>query len=129
MSITFNTQCNKNEVDMVSLKSFIVVNGLMLLPALVAGSPIVPHYLQGKLFSRSNISASTVEAELGSQLSLGSLVFGPDSPQFANATERWNTLFRPNVQLVVEPAAESDIAKIVSPYIQSPWESTQRPTD
>ena len=98
---------------MVSAKS-IVAYGLALLPALATSSPVVPRHFQGKLFTRSNVTASQVEAELGPQLSSGSLIFGPESANFANATRRWNTFVRPTVQVVVEPASESDIAHIVS---------------
>ena len=98
---------------MVSAKS-IVAYGLALLPALATSSPVVPRHFQGKLFTRSNVTASQVEAELGPQLSSGSLIFGPESADFASATRRWNTFVRPTVQVVVEPASESDIAHIVS---------------
>ncbi|KAI1489089.1 hypothetical protein F5X96DRAFT_642522 [Biscogniauxia mediterranea] len=99
---------------MVSSKSFFVASGLTLLPALVSSSPVVPRYFQRSLVTRGNITAATVESELGPLLSSGSLIFGSDSSDFANATSRWNTLFQPDVQLVVEPAAESDIAKIIT---------------
>jgi len=98
---------------MVFPKSFIVAYGLTLLPALVTSSPIVPRYFQRDLVSRNNITDSVVESELGPQLSSGSLIFGPDDPEYPEAVRRWNTLVRPDVQVVVEPAAESDIAKIV----------------
>ncbi|RWA04937.1 hypothetical protein EKO27_g10166 [Xylaria grammica] len=98
---------------MVSATSFFVAYGLALLPALVTSSPIVPRYFQKKLFSRDNITAATIDAELGPDLSGGSLIFGSDSDQWADATSRWNTLIRPDVQVVVQPAAESDIAKII----------------
>ncbi|KAI1497641.1 hypothetical protein F5X99DRAFT_421199 [Biscogniauxia marginata] len=98
---------------MVSPKSLIVAYGLTLLPALVTSSPAVPRYFQRKLFSRGNITAGIVEAELGPQLSSGSLIFGSDNSQWSDATRRWNTLVRPDVQVVVEPAAEPDIAKII----------------
>ncbi|KAI9680453.1 MAG: hypothetical protein M1822_007211 [Bathelium mastoideum] len=98
---------------MVSLKSIIAAYGLTLLPTLVTSSPIVPPYFQRKLFSRGNITSTTVAAELGPQLSNGSLVFGPNNPQWSNATSRWDTLVRPDVQVVVEPASESDIAKVI----------------
>ncbi|KAH5267276.1 hypothetical protein HBI82_225000 [Parastagonospora nodorum] len=98
---------------MVSPKFFLAVCGLMLLPALVTSSPIASSHFGRKLFSRNNITATTVAAELGPQLSNGSLVFGSDNPQWSNATIRWNRFVRPNVQVVVEPAAESDIAEII----------------
>lgn len=99
---------------MVITKSLIVAYGLALLPALVSSSPIVPRYFERKLFSRDSITASTVKTELGTELSKGSLIFGPDSPLYPAATERWNTRITPNTQVVVQPAAESDLAKIVS---------------
>ena len=101
---------------MVSPKSFIVAYGLTLLPALVSSSPVVPRYFQRNLFTRDNITSTTVTTELGPQLSNGSLIFGPDSSLYANATERWNLFDTPDAQVVVQPAAESDIAKIVSSY-------------
>lgn len=99
---------------MVTTKSLIVAYGLALLPVLVSSSPIVPRYFQGNLFSRDHITASTVKTELGPQLSKGSLIFGPDSALYPGATERWNTRITPNAQVVVQPAAESDLAKTVS---------------
>jgi hypothetical protein len=98
---------------MVSFKSFVVAYGLALLTTLVTAAPVVPRLFERKLFTRDNITASTVSVELGAQLSKGSLIFGSDSPEWFNATVRWNQFVRPNVQVVVQPAAESDIAKIV----------------
>lgn len=104
-------------LKMVSSKSFIVSYCLTLLPVLLtSASPVVPRYLQGNLITRKNITASTVSAELASELSSGSLIFGPDNSLWANATWRWNTLVKPDVQVVVQPADERDIAKIVSVY-------------
>lgn len=99
---------------MIPPSYFLVAYGLAALSTFVAGSPVVPRYFQEKLFSRANISATSVAAELGSQISVGSLIFGPDDPRWAAATERYDTLSRPDVQVVVEPANESDIAKIVT---------------
>ncbi|CAN8106525.1 unnamed protein product [Discula destructiva] len=98
---------------MAFLKSLIVACGLALLPALVHTSPIVPRYFQRTSVSPRNLNSWTVEAELGKQLASGSLIFGSNDTRFTDATDRWNTLFQPNIQLVVEPAAEADIAKIV----------------
>lgn len=97
---------------MLSLK-FLVAYALPLLPQLVAGAPVVPRYFRRSLFSRQNISSNAVEAELGPQLSTGSLVFGPEDPRWSNATVRFDSLVRPNVQVVVEPATEHDVSKIV----------------
>lgn len=99
---------------MVAIKSLIVAYGIPLLPVLVSSTPIVPRYFHRNLFSRDNMTASTVKAELGQQLSNGSLIFGPDNALYPNATERWNTRITPNARVVVQPAAESDLAQIVS---------------
>lgn len=99
---------------MVTTKSLIVAYGLALLPVLVSSSPIVPRYFQRNLFSRDNITASTVQTELGQQLSKGSLIFGPNSALYSNATERWNTRIMLKAQVVVQSAVESDLAQIVS---------------
>lgn len=102
----------------MSPRYFTVAYGLTLLSTLVTALPVVPPYFQGRSFSRVNISSVTVAAELGPQLSGGSLIFGPDDPRFAEATERYDTLARPDVQVVVEPANESDISKIVSSLLR-----------
>ncbi|KAL8930828.1 MAG: hypothetical protein Q9208_000369 [Pyrenodesmia sp. 3 TL-2023] len=98
---------------MVTIKPLIVDYGLALLPVLVSSSPIVPRYFHRNLFSRDNMTASTVKTELGQQLSNGSLIFGPDNALCPNATERWNTRITPNARVVVQPAPESDLAPIV----------------
>ena len=98
---------------------------LVLLQALVAGYPLahpeVPRYFQPNPLTRRNLTTSTVERELGPLLSNGTLIFGPSSPAFANATSRWVMYVQPVIQVVVEPAAESDIPKIVSSIAIS-WE-------
>jgi hypothetical protein len=102
---------------MVSLLS-LAAGSLALLHALVASSPLthsgVPRYFQPKSLTRRNLTANTVEIELGPLLSSGTLIFGPSSPAFANATSRWVTYVQPKIEVIVEVAAESDIAKIVS---------------
>ena len=91
---------------------------LVLLQALVASYPLthadVPRYFQPNLITRRDLTADTVQRELGPILSNGTLIFGPSSPAFANATSRWITFVQPNIQVVVEVAAESDISKVVS---------------
>lgn len=97
--------------------AYIVFYCFTLLPILFAGAfPLIPHYLEEHLYTRRNISSNTVAAELGPQLSDGSLVFGSDYPTWDNETWRWNIYARPDVQVIVKPAAESDFAKIVSSF-------------
>lgn len=47
-------------------------------------------------------------------MSPGSLIFGPSDPAWDETTKRWNLFAVPDVQVVVQPAQESDVSKIVS---------------
>lgn len=97
--------------------------GLMALPPLVAAFHVtstlswprpLPRYFQGNPISRGDLSAETVERELGPLLSPGSLIFGPSSPSYPSAIERWISFVQPDIQVVVEPALESDVSFVVS---------------
>lgn len=96
---------------------------LVLLQALVAGSPVpetaVPRYFQSNPRTPAKQDVATLQKELGPTLSNGSLIFGPRSSNWAAATDRWNLYAIPDVKVVVQPAAESDVAKIVSPRRKS----------
>ncbi|KAL9622087.1 MAG: hypothetical protein Q9160_003586 [Pyrenula sp. 1 TL-2023] len=89
----------------------------VLLRALVAGSPVpqadVPRHFQPNPITRRDLTADTVKSELGPLLSSGTLIFGSTDPAYAKATSRWITFVQPDIEVVVEPAAESDISKIV----------------
>lgn len=99
---------------MVFITSLVATYGFALLPFLVSGSPLFPRYFQRDLQTRATISPATVQAELGAQLSNGSLIFGPDDPKYPEATSTWDIDVTPDYQVVVQAGAESDIAKIVS---------------
>ncbi|KAJ4859721.1 FAD binding domain-containing protein [Trichoderma breve] len=87
--------------------------GLVLFPALTSSSPLIPHYFREVDVSRV-ITSKQVESDLGKALSQGTQIFGPSSRAFANATERWNTRSIPaDIQVVIEVAQESDVAKVV----------------
>ncbi|ORY71065.1 uncharacterized protein BCR38DRAFT_415840 [Pseudomassariella vexata] len=101
---------------MGALKSFLY--GLTLLQVIVSAVPVnreigIPRYFQRQPYTRHNLTAATVQSELGLFVSNGTLIFGPSSSLWENATERWNTFVRPQVQVVVQPARESDVSKIV----------------
>jgi hypothetical protein len=104
---------------MVRLPSF-TAGSLVLLHAIVAGSPLthtnlpVPRYFHANPLTRRNLTVNTVESELGPHLSQGSLIFGSSSAAYANVTSYWITYVQPDFKVVVEVAAESDIAKVVS---------------
>ena len=101
-------------ISLLSLAAF----GLVLLQAHVASFPLAhpdaPRYFQPNPLTRRNLTTNTVERELGPLLSKGTLIFGPSSPAYANATSRWITFVQPMIQVVVEPATEADVSKIVS---------------
>lgn len=95
-----------------------VLYGLALLQALVTSSPLppqnVPRYFQKEPSTRHKISPVQFQRELGATLSANSMIFGPENAIFANVTHRWNTVAPPDIKLVVQPGAESDVSKIVS---------------
>lgn len=91
----------------------LLASSLGLLPTIVSSSPVIPHYFRTVDVSRA-VTAKQVQHDLGRVLSKGALIFGPSSSAFANATERWNTRSMPaDIQVVVEVAQESDVAKVV----------------
>lgn len=96
----------------------LVLYSLGLLQTLVAGSPVphaaIPHYFKTNPITPRNLSVATLQNELGPRLSNDTLIFGPDSSDWANATNRWNEDAVPDIQVVVVLAEESDISKIVS---------------
>ncbi|KAJ8130682.1 hypothetical protein O1611_g2947 [Lasiodiplodia mahajangana] len=102
---------------MVSLASLLAAcSCLVSYQALVAGSPIhhdVSQLFQRNPITRSSLTSSKVQSELGPLLSHGAVVFGPSSSLYLNATSRWVEYVKPNIQVVVQPAQESDVAKIV----------------
>ncbi|KAI1377706.1 FAD binding domain-containing protein [Hypoxylon crocopeplum] len=73
----------------------------------------VPQYFMENPYTRRDLSVPEIQQELGKLLSNGSLIFGPSDPAWKNATERWNTYLKPDIEVVVEPAQESDISTIV----------------
>ncbi|KAI1426171.1 hypothetical protein F5Y12DRAFT_794651 [Xylaria sp. FL1777] len=91
--------------------------GFAMLQASVIGSPLgtalVPSYFQQHGFTRRAVPLSTIQRELGSKLSSGSVIAVPSDARYATLTERWATLETPDIEVVVQPARESDIATIV----------------
>lgn len=61
-----------------------------------------------------SVSLDRIASELGPQLSNSSSIFGSQDPRWTDATERFQALVRPNIQLVVQPGEERDVATIVS---------------
>ncbi|KAI1119047.1 hypothetical protein F5Y14DRAFT_460392 [Nemania sp. NC0429] len=103
--------------------SGLVAVGLSLFLGVVVGLPssshTVPRYFQSNPISPRQLSITEIQRELGPQLSKGSTIFGPESPKFANATHRYSLLAPPEIQVVVIPARESDVSKIVKYCVQN----------
>ncbi|KAK1239988.1 hypothetical protein MKX08_007430 [Trichoderma sp. CBMAI-0020] len=86
---------------------------LVVFPFIVSCSPVVPHYFRAADVSRT-VTPAQVQNDLGKFLSKGTQIFGPSSPSFANATERWAQSSMPaKIEVVIEVAQEADVAKIV----------------
>ncbi|KAI1470392.1 FAD-binding domain-containing protein [Daldinia caldariorum] len=104
---------------MTNLSTFArgILCGIALLRTFVEGSPLshdaVPRYFRNTPFTRREISVSGIEQELGPLLSPGSAIFLPSDPEWSDVNERWNTLEPPDIEVVVQPAKESDVPKIV----------------
>ncbi|KAK4641204.1 hypothetical protein QC761_0099790 [Podospora bellae-mahoneyi] len=72
----------------------------------------VPRYSELEARTRADLDANTVRRELGSRLSPGTVIFEPGDGKFPATTARWNTFAPPQIQVVVQPASEADVAKI-----------------
>ncbi|KAJ4305632.1 hypothetical protein N0V90_001163 [Kalmusia sp. IMI 367209] len=94
------------------MKSFLsFVAGLAIFSDLAVGASI-PRYLERDHVTRRQLSSNQVQKELGARVSNGTDIFGPDDSRFEEVTSRWNTYAVPQVQVVVEPAQESDVSTI-----------------
>ncbi|KAK4223289.1 hypothetical protein QBC38DRAFT_548593 [Podospora fimiseda] len=82
------------------------------LSSLVSGAS-VPRYFESQPTTRRNLTTEQVRRELSSQVSPGTLIFGPGDAEFANRTSRWTGFSKPDVRVVIEPVAESDVSAIV----------------
>ncbi|CAJ2508335.1 Uu.00g133610.m01.CDS01 [Anthostomella pinea] len=86
---------------------------LVFLPYLVLGTSSAACLNGVCNISRKDLPVEQIASELGPQLSSTSNIFGPDDARWTNATERFQALVRPDVQLVVQPGQESDVPTIV----------------
>ncbi|EHK47045.1 hypothetical protein TRIATDRAFT_217465 [Trichoderma atroviride IMI 206040] len=91
----------------------LLASTLAVFPFIESCSPVVPHYFRAADVSRT-VTLAQVQNDLGKFLSKGTQIFGPSSPNFANATDRWAQSSMPaNIEVVIEVAQEADVAKIV----------------
>ncbi|KAK4194559.1 hypothetical protein QBC40DRAFT_259878 [Triangularia verruculosa] len=79
----------------------------------LASAASIPRFQELETRTRADLNSNTVRRELGSRLSSGTLIFGPNDERFAGATARWNMFAPPQIQVVIQPGAESDVSKIV----------------
>lgn len=92
------------------------VSSALLLQSLAYASP--EPCLNGLCqFTRNKLASRTVASELGPQLSANCNIYGPDDTEFGSCTARYDPFFTPKIQMVVQPASEEDVPKIV--YSQS----------
>ena len=98
---------------MASLLRIAIYSATFLFP-LGSSSLHVPTALEYGHFTRHHVNQTQAQNELGAHLSSAATIFGPTDPEWANATERYDTYAPPKIQLVVIPGTESDIPEIVS---------------
>lgn len=85
-----------------------------ILWGLAAGASI-PRYFEKQAITRRDLTAKQIREELGLRVSNTTLIFGPEACRFEEATSRWTDSSKPDVQVVIEPGTESDVATIVRP--------------
>jgi hypothetical protein len=95
---------------MAMLKSFVVCVALLLRYGLAAA---IPEYFRPQPYTRPNLSAAQVRAELATQVSNSTLIYGSDDARYPNATARWNNFAVPNISVVIVPGEERDVSTIV----------------
>lgn len=92
----------------------LMVLSIALVQSLVTASPLSPspspRYFQKHPLSRRELSVNDIQLELSPILSNSSTIFGPSDPNFSNATERFNFLAPPSVEVVVVPAQATAFA-------------------
>jgi hypothetical protein len=79
-----------------------------------AAGASIPRYFQRSPTTRHQLNVTQVQRELGCLVSKTTAIYGPDDRRYDNATSRWNIYAPPQIQIVVEPARESDISATVS---------------
>ncbi|KAL4906380.1 hypothetical protein BDW74DRAFT_167106 [Aspergillus multicolor] len=81
---------------------------------LVTGTPAdIPNVFSSSHITRQHLSSLQVQRELGGIVSAETTIFGPDDERYENATEPWNTVASPRIQVVIQPGEEADVSAIV----------------
>ncbi|KAF5657001.1 fad binding domain-containing protein [Fusarium circinatum] len=96
---------------MISLHS---IFSLTLLMTLAVSSPLsIPSYFQSDHLTRREVPVFQIQQELGALLSEHSIILLLSNPLWIETTKRWNTMAPPDIKVVVQPANEIDIPKII----------------
>lgn len=110
-SSTYKASLTNTPVNMARLYRF-AVSSAIFWQSLASASP--EPCLNGLCqFTRNKLASRTVASELGPQLSANCNVYGPDDTEFGSCTARYDPFFTPKIQMVVQPATEEDVPKIV----------------
>ena len=79
----------------------------------VAAGASIPRIFEKHAITRRDLTSAQVQQELGDQVSNTTSVFGPDDSRYPEITSRWTDFSKPQIQVVIEPVTESDVAVIV----------------
>ncbi|KAF6829567.1 FAD binding domain-containing protein [Colletotrichum plurivorum] len=90
-----------------------LATGLLLLQSLSSASPLACPDSIDCSFTRADVSPAQVARELGRKLSRAALIYGPGDPRYTEAIARYQQYNPPNIQIVVQPGTEEDVAEIV----------------
>ncbi len=98
------------------ITSSLALLGLVLITDVAYALPAakVPRLFQRHGFTRRDLDVHVLQKELGPLLSDRATIYGPENEEWKENTKRFNTFTRPDVQVIVEPAEESDVSTIVS---------------
>lgn len=79
----------------------------------VAAGASIPRIFDKHAITRRDLTSTQVQQELGGQVSNTTSIFGPDDSRYPEITSRWTDFSKPQIQVVIEPGTESDVAAIV----------------
>lgn len=113
-SFTFLSSSHKirsMKVAMISILGFV----LMFLESSFIHAFTIPALFHRNPLDASSLppSRSTVQLGLGPRLSRGASLYFPNSPEFANYTERWSATAMAEFAVVVVAAVDRDVAESV----------------
>lgn len=81
--------------------------------SIIAAIPSFIRHTRSDGFTLLPPSISTIQQELGPQLSQNASIYFPGSPGYMNDTERWATNTESNFSVVIVPGIDADVAATV----------------